>query len=107
MLLTANEEALLAVSVGRGTHSSSWQHQLNLPRSHQEEIGIQHREQVKTAEWFNALSLSFISCRKGNQCCSSHVDGEGNKEHLHNSKGSESTPAYCGKVIFCSRIGNL
>lgn len=106
MLLTANEEALLAVSVGRGTHSSSWQHQLNPPRSYQEEIRIQRREQVKAADWFNSLSLGFISCRKGNQFCSSHADGEGNKEHLHNSKGRESTSvlesAHCGKAFFAA-----
>lgn len=106
MLLTANEEALLAVSVGRGTHSSLWQHQLNPPRSHQEEIRIQRREQVKAADWFNGLSLGFISCRKGNQFCSSRADGERNKEHLHNSKGRESTSvlesAHCGKAFLAA-----
>ena len=101
MLLTTNEEALLAVSTCRGRHSSLWQHQLNPPGSHQEEIGIQRREQVKAADWFNTPFLHFVSWRKGNQFCASHGDGKGNTEHLHDSEGRVSTSAL-GCVRMCT-----
>lgn len=113
MLLTTNEEALLAVSTCRGKHSSSWQHQLNSPGSHQEEIGIQCGEQVKAADWFNTSFLGFISWRKGNKfvlatrmvkgiqsiCLTAKV------ERVPQCSGAYTHPLQ--KHIFCSRAGNL
>lgn len=72
MLLTTNEEALLAVRACRGRHSSSWQRQLNPPGSYQEETGIQRREQAK-ADWFYTQPLGFICYREGNQLLVSHA----------------------------------
>lgn len=69
---------------------------------HQEEIGIQHREQVKAADSLNTSLLHFTSRRKGNKFCASHADGEGNTEYLHDSKGRESTSVlrYYGNVHY-------
>lgn len=89
MLLTTNEEALLAVSTYRGSHSSSRQHQLNPPASYQES-GIQHQEGVRAAEWFN-IRFGFLYCGEKGINCTSYADGKGNTENLLDSKGREST----------------
>lgn len=108
MLLTTNEEALLAVSTYRRSHSSSRQHQLNPPASYQES-GIQHREGVRAAECFNIRFWALYCGEKGINCAG-YADGKGNMNNLLDSKGRESTLstqvcAYvrCGKSFFWGR----
>lgn len=113
MLLTTNEEALLAVSTCRGRHSSLWQHQLNPPGSHQEDIGIQHREQVKAADWFNTSFGVLYHGEKGINFVLAMPMVKGIQSICMTAK-VERVPQCLGvcacilwKGIFCSRAGNL
>jgi len=62
-------------------------------------MGIQHSEQVKVADCSNTSFLGSVSWGIGNKFCASHADREGNTEHLHDSKGREST-----SVLGCMRM---
>lgn len=113
MLLTTNEEALLAVSVCRGRHSSLWQHQLNPLRSHQEEKEVSTGNKSKQ---LTGLTLHFgvlYHGEKGINFVQAMLMAKGIQSTCMITK-AERVPQCLGvcapvlwKGIFCSTVGNL